>query len=477
MEEECIAAADAIIASTSHEINTQYALYRNFSEKRAGIIAPGINLSTFHPYYNAHLFPEREPDSAKQARMALISELNRFWVAPDRPFILALCRPDERKNINGLIEAYGRDKELQAMANLAIFAGIRRDIKEMGENERQVLTDMLLAMDAFDLYGRMAIPKRHDFQVEVPELYRLCADFRGVFVNPALVEPFGLTLIEAAACGLPVVATNDGGPQDILANCKNGVLVQAEKPRNIASAIKQLLTDEEFWTSCSQNGINNVGRFYSWLAHSGRLLDTINKLFREYLTLAKTLQGNITEDATPIIAGRRLSSVSHFLVTDIDNTLVGDDRAMQQLFALLEKEKKRIAWGVATGRSLELTQDILETKNIPHPDFIISSVGTEIHYGTQLFYDRAWAQHLRHRWQPGKIRGFLERFPFLELQGSDSQREFKISYYMEEDPDDLAQVHQALHYQRLRCQVIYSHGRFLDILPYRGEARDGRSVI
>jgi hypothetical protein len=36
-----------------------------------------------------------------------------------------------------------------------------------------------------------------------------------VFINPALVEPFGLTLIEAAAHGLPVVATANGGPVGI----------------------------------------------------------------------------------------------------------------------------------------------------------------------------------------------------------------------------------------------------------------------
>ncbi len=41
----------------------------------------------------------------------------------------------------------------------------------------------------------------------VPALYRLAAARGGVFVNPALNEPFGLTLLEAAACGLPVAAT------------------------------------------------------------------------------------------------------------------------------------------------------------------------------------------------------------------------------------------------------------------------------
>ena len=47
-------------------------------------------------------------------------------------------------------------------------------------------------------------------------------------MNPAFTEPFGLTLIEAAACALPIVATEDGGPQDIVANCGNGILDPGE---------------------------------------------------------------------------------------------------------------------------------------------------------------------------------------------------------------------------------------------------------
>lgn len=74
-------------------------------------------------------------------------------------------------------------------------------------------------------HGKMAIPKKHDFEYEVPELFRIAAEKKGVFVNPALTEPFGLTLLEASATGLPIVATNDGGPQDIIHNCGNGILV------------------------------------------------------------------------------------------------------------------------------------------------------------------------------------------------------------------------------------------------------------
>jgi sucrose-phosphate synthase len=165
-----------------------------------------------------------------------MEKLLRFFINVDKPLILTLCRPAKRKNISGLITAYGEDKELQKKANLAIFAGIRENIQTMEDNEREVLTEILLLMDKYNLYGKMAIPKKHDSELEVPELYRIAAESGGVFVNAALTEPFGLTLIESAACGIPVVATDDGGPRDIIKNCQNGILVDVSDPKNISTA-------------------------------------------------------------------------------------------------------------------------------------------------------------------------------------------------------------------------------------------------
>ncbi|NIV35682.1 MAG: glycosyltransferase, partial [Anaerolineae bacterium] len=71
---------------------------------------------------------------------------------------------------------------------------------------RDVLTRLLLDIDRYDLYGHVAYPKHHRPN-DIPDLYRIAAKSKGVFVNPALTEPFGLTLIEAAASGLPMVAT------------------------------------------------------------------------------------------------------------------------------------------------------------------------------------------------------------------------------------------------------------------------------
>jgi sucrose-phosphate synthase len=168
-----------VITSTRHEIKEQYGLYRNKAVPRYRTMPPGIDISKFYPFYHDMLEDGDKSEDARYAQASMLKELDRFFSHPDKPLILALCRPDKRKNISGLIQAYGEDLQLQAMANLAIFAGIRRDIDTMEDNERNVLTQMLLLMDKYDLYGKMAIPKKHNFEHEVPALYRIAAQKLG----------------------------------------------------------------------------------------------------------------------------------------------------------------------------------------------------------------------------------------------------------------------------------------------------------
>ncbi|MEN8189288.1 MAG: HAD-IIB family hydrolase [Thermodesulfobacteriota bacterium] len=470
VEEEVIQRADLILTSTQQEIDKQYGLYKERPRKIFQVTPPGIDLETFYPYYDTKLDEELLSEEVKQTRFTLMQELHRFWSHPEKPFILALCRPDHRKNITGLIEAYGKNKELRTVANLAIFAGIRHNIIGMGENEQAVLTDMLLQMDRFDLYGKLAIPKRHDFATEVPELYRLCASGHGVFVNPALVEPFGLTLIEASACGLPIVATADGGPVDIVANCGNGLIVDAARPDEIASALYEVLVDTDTWARYSNNGINGVRRHYSWKHHCEESI----KAFHRLLPGAPENERLEQRPAGPPSFGKRLTSLNRLMITDIDNTLVGDDQSMKALFEILSRHQADIAWGMSTGRSLELTSEAMTEYNIPMPDIIICSVGTEIYYGPDLRMDKGWQQHISRYWRPEEIKECLQELEFLVFQEAEGQRSHKISYYLEEKNDRLARVNEALFARKLRCQVIYSHGQFLDIVPWR--ASKGKAI-
>ena len=444
-------------------------MYENKDVPAFTVIPPGIDIDKFYPFYHNMLSENEVMEDAMYAQASMLKELNRFFLRPEKPLILALCRPDKRKNISGLVQAFGEDLELQAMANLAVFAGLRKDIDTMEENEREVLTQMLLMMDKYDLYGKMAIPKRHDFELEVPALYRISAEKRGVFVNPAMVEPFGLTLLEASATGLPIVATNDGGPTDIVRNCKNGILVDPRKPENIAGAVKKVISNPELWEKYSKNGVLNIRHHYVWKQHAATYVSKVKRL------ISKTT-GTDLETATPKDAiGRRLLSLRSFLITDIDNTLIGEDnRRLDELIALIEENRSCLGFGVATGRTIDSARDFLKKHGVPAPDVIISSVGAEIYYGRDNHFGQGWATHIRHKWNREKIFTLLEDLPDLVYQEADTQRPYKISYFMKPGKDRLARIHNLLLTHKCRYNLIYSHNKFLDILPYR--ASKGKAI-
>ena len=462
VEEDILKTADLIVASTNQEINQQYGQYRDNGMPSYAVIPPGLDVEKFHPYYHTNLSGSEPSETERYAQASVMEELDRFFKQPDKPLILTLCRPDKRKNITGLIQAFGEDMELQSMANLAIFAGIRKDITLMEDNEKEVLTRMLLLMDKYDLYGKMAIPKKHDFENEVPALYRIAAEKRGVFINPALTEPFGLTLIEAAATGLPIVATNDGGPKDTIANCKCGLLIDPTRPGEISKALKAIITHTNKWKQFSKSGVMNVRKHYTWESHVQKYVNEIRPLRAE-----ANMQG--MKVAVPSDAiGRRLINLNYFLITDIDNTLIGGDNShLKKLCSFLQKNRESIGFGIATGRTIDSAVSYLKEHKVPLPDVVISSVGVELYYGKKLQLSNGWETHISRKWERNKIKALLDDLPFLEYQPEPSQRKYKISYNMNPEKDRLTQIHNLLIKNKCRYNLIYSHDQYLDILPYR----------
>ncbi len=470
-EEQVLANSEMVITSTNHEIKNQYSLYQNYKKANFEVVPPGISLEIFYPFYYDEDENWDKDERYMQARHKMHNELERFLSEPKKPLILTICRPDSKKNIPGLVKAYGTHKDLQMIANLAIFAGIRKDIDNMDDNEREVLTELLHLMDKYDLYGKMAIPKKHDPNYEVPELYRMGASIRGVFVNSAFNEPFGLTLIEAAASGLPIIGPDDGGPQDIVKNCKNGELVDTTDPDNIAEAIKKIIVDSDQWTEYSNNGINGVRKYYSWDAHAETLIDKAEPIIKKGAS-RPVRTGEFAE-----APATRFGQLKKLLITDIDDTLVGDDDAMYSLIRLVKDHDSEVGFGVASGRSLELVKDIFDEKELPTPDLIISSVGTEIYYGPEidnLHVDEGWSAHISYQWKPDRIKKIMDEFPFVEMQKEDGERDFKLSYVMENNDDHLAEIHNRLSQENLRYQLIYSHSAYLDIIPQR--ASKGKAI-
>ncbi|WP_018862697.1 HAD-IIB family hydrolase [Thioalkalivibrio sp. ALJ3] len=444
-EEEALAHAHRVIASTRQEIGEQYAAYDNYQPERMEVIPPGTDLERFHP-------PKRG-----QRRPPIWPAIRRFLQKPDRPLIMALSRADERKNIRALVEAYAGNEWLQENANLVIVAGNRDDIRDLDKGARDVLTDLLLRIDRHDLYGRVAYPKHHSSE-DVPDLYRLVASSKGVFVNPALTEPFGLTLIEAAASGAPIVATNDGGPEEIISRCHNGLLVDPLDPEGIADAIQGILADRPRWQRYSRAGLKGVRQHYSWDGHAEKYVKLVKELSKEVRQTRREQRST----------SGRLAKADRAVITDIDNTLLGDARATRAFVAWLKRHRKQVVFGVATGRRVDSAAAVLEEHGVPAPDVWITSVGSEIHYGVDRTEDRGWARHISHRWEPDRLRECLLKVPGLELQPQEDQRAFKVSFFVDPPGElDAESVETRLYREDLHARVIYSHKRYLDLLPVR----------
>ncbi|KAG9448480.1 hypothetical protein H6P81_008445 [Aristolochia fimbriata] len=295
-EELALDSSEIVVTSTRQEIEEQWRLYDGFDVilerklrarmkrnvscygrfmPRMVIIPPGMEFNNVVEHHEGDLDGDVDGNEENQASPdpPIWPEIMRFFTNPRKPMILALARPDPKKNITTLVKAFGECRPLRELANLTLIMGNREAIDEMSSTSAAVLTSILKLIDKYDLYGQVAYPKHHK-QSDVPEIYRLAARTKGVFINPAFIEPFGLTLIEAAAHGLPIVATKNGGPVDIHRVLDNGLLVDPHDQQAIADALLKLVADKQLWAKCRQNGLKNI-HLFSWPEHCKTYLSRI----------------------------------------------------------------------------------------------------------------------------------------------------------------------------------------------------------
>lgn len=464
-EERTLELAEFIVTSTEQEIET-YKAYKNFELGKYHAISPGIDTRKFVPYYFQENDSEKHMEEA-QRKYWVAETISKFLTNPHKPIILALSRPDRHKNLNTLIEVYGKDKELQSIANLVIFAGIRKDIAKMPESEKNVLTDLLLLMDKYDLYGKMAIPKKHDVENEVSIIYRYAAEKRGVFVNLALHENFGLTVIESASSGLPVVVTKNGGPSEIIPVCQNGELVNPQEESQIKKALRNILTDENQWKYYSNNGAINIQKHYSWISHVNQYVELVNE------NLSLSSGAGIKKQHYPNINISRLKrKIDNLLVSDIDGTLIEpklENPGLIELKTHLINRTDKMAFAMASGRNLALVKKVIDEEQFPLPDFIICSVGTEIYYtnGKEYILDKGWAKFLSGRWKREEIVNKLNGVKWIKLQEEEAQNPYKISYYYDKEQYDHDELIRVLGTGWYKVNIIASHGQYLDFIPKR----------
>jgi sucrose synthase len=187
-----------------------------------------------------------------------------------------MARMDRIKNLSGLVQWFGSDERLRELANLVVVGGTVHAERSSDDEERAECERMHQLMDELQLDGCV---RWIGSMLERPlagELYRYVAEHRGVFVQPARFEAFGLTVIEAMASGLPTFATRYGGPLEIIQHGVSGFHIDPNHGQSAAAMIADFLAtaanDPGRWEKVSAAAIARVEERYTWELYARRLM-------------------------------------------------------------------------------------------------------------------------------------------------------------------------------------------------------------
>jgi len=149
------------------------------------------------------------------------------------------------------------------------------------------------------------------------------------------------------------------------------------------------------------------------------------------------------------------------LATDLDGTFLGgSEEHRTQLYQLI-KDTPGITLVFVTGRGLESVMPLLKEEWIPNPDYIICDVGATIADGNTLFPVPELQAVIKEKW-PGAdvVHEKMKAMPQLQYQPVPQQR--RSSYFLS-DPSLIEGARKLA--AEINCDVIYSAGKFLDVLP------------
>jgi sucrose-phosphate synthase len=248
------------------------------NDNRFAVIPPGADFSIFGA--------EARSENEEAIYQFIQERLARDIAEPrrDLPAIVASSRLELKKNVLGLVQAFAMSQTLQERANLVLLTGGLDDpLREQASDDvtEEVLAPIREVVEENNLWGKIsAFGLSDQGQEALAATYRFMAKRRSLFALTALYEPFGLAPLEAAAAGLPVVATQNGGPSESLrkGDTEYGVLVDPEDPADIARGLERLLCDAHEWEYFAVAGQQRVLKTYTWESTAENYLTLIEQM-------------------------------------------------------------------------------------------------------------------------------------------------------------------------------------------------------
>ncbi|MFP3975644.1 MAG: glycosyltransferase [Dehalococcoidia bacterium] len=213
-----------------------------FHSRNIAVIPPGVDTDRFRPL--------QENESEKQLKL------------PDK-YILCISRIDSNKGHDFLLYAFDTIRKEIEDVHLVIGGGS----PEPKQVESEVYAMMKQIVDERQMQDRVHLLGYVPDDLMAP-YYRHAQ----MFVVPSKFEPFGMTALEAMACGTPVVASSLGGLKNVLSDGKTGLLADPSNQDELAKAMGRLLKDKALTEKIGDAGRDFVQKTYSWDSIADRFI-------------------------------------------------------------------------------------------------------------------------------------------------------------------------------------------------------------
>ncbi|MFB0508911.1 MAG: glycosyltransferase family 4 protein, partial [bacterium] len=224
---------------------------------------PEQKVTVIHNGLDERFLNQAITDPCAEQRIA--PQLKEKYCLPDS-FIFTLGVLEPKKNVANLVRAYALAKKMNLGFLPKLVVG---GSKEYGWKNREFFQ----AVAEFKLEDDVKFTGRIDNE-DLSAIYQAAT----VFVFPSIYEGFGLPVIEAMACGTPVITSNTSSLPEIAGDA--AILVNPYEPREIADALFQVLTNEIRRQAMIEKGRKNASRF-SWDKAAQEILQVFEEAYKE----------------------------------------------------------------------------------------------------------------------------------------------------------------------------------------------------
>ena len=220
----------------------------HFEKNRIGQFFGMANDNRLVAVYNGvseHFKPVSQPD--------VLQRVKEKYHLPDH-FFFFLGNTDPKKNTKGTLKAFSdflkkTGKDIQLV---------------MLDYDRQELEALLIEINDKELINRIILTG-YVVNTDLPAIYSQCE----IFLYPSLRESFGIPMLEAMACGVPVITSNTSSMPEVAGDA--AILIDPFKPEEITEAIIQILDNNELRSDLIEKGLIRAAEF-SWRAMAQNVL-------------------------------------------------------------------------------------------------------------------------------------------------------------------------------------------------------------